>query len=160
MQAHRQWVLEWMRRRLEGLRACLGAWVSAESRDGHSGARWGQSQDNIAVNFFVLLQSLHFIWNCSYLDKVKEIMLRAHDAWDTQVRHNFTQLTQAGGVAQSLLTALWCRLVLLGSCESFWTAGAACKQFELLLCYCLWFWSFYYETYFKSKVNVLIQFVE
>ena len=53
--------------------------LSAESRDGHSGARWGQSQDNIAVNFSFLLQSLQFIWNCSY-PEVKEIMLRAHDA--------------------------------------------------------------------------------
>ena len=140
MQAHRQWVLEWMRRKLEGLRACLGAWVSAESRDGHSGARWGQSQDNIAVNFFVLLQSLHFIWNCSYLDKKKRScwghMMREIPEYDIILR-NWPK--QAGGVAQSLLTALWCRLVLLGSCESFWTAGAACKQFELLLCYCFWF---------------------
>ena len=48
--------------------------------------------------------------------------------------------------------------MLLGSCESFWTAGAACKQFATVCDFVGR--SFYCEIYLKSKVNVLILFVE
>ena len=159
MQAHRQWVLEWMRRRLEGLRLAWGLeWVQKAGTV--TLVHGGVSPRTTLPSTF----SISYNHCISFGTALILISKRDHaeGTWCVRyrVRHNFTQLTQAGGVAQSLLTALWCRLVLLGSCESFWTAGAACKQFELLLCYCLWFWSFYCETYFKSKVNVLIQFVE